>query len=232
MTALLGLRNLSKRFGYRTILQELNLDIQAGECVLLLGNNGAGKSTLLRLCATLLKPQQGQILYEGMPIDEDKHRYLRDMGSIAHESRLYGDLSPRENLHFFGVLYELKDLQQRIPQALQDVQLSHAIDLPVKTFSSGMTKRTAIARLLLQQPKLLLLDEPYTGLDQNSVRWFQEYLLDFRNQGGTLLLVTHQLELGLELATRVLLLSHRRIVKDQSSSTINLSECQQWLSQS
>ena len=82
MTALLGLRNLSKRFGYRTILQELNLDIQAGECVLLLGNNGAGKSTLLRLCATLLKPQQGQILYEGMPIDEDKHRYLRDMGSI------------------------------------------------------------------------------------------------------------------------------------------------------
>lgn len=93
MTALLGLRNLSKRFGYRTILQELNLDIQAGECVLLLGNNGAGKSTLLRLCATLLKPQQGQILYEGMPIDEDKHRYLRDMGSIAHESRLYGDLT-------------------------------------------------------------------------------------------------------------------------------------------
>ncbi len=108
MTALLGLRNLSKRFGYRTILQELNLDIQAGECVLLLGNNGAGKSTLLRLCATLLKPQQGQILYEGMPIDEDKHRYLRDMGSIAHESRLYGDLTPRENLHLFGVLYELK----------------------------------------------------------------------------------------------------------------------------
>ena len=101
MTALLELRNLSKRFGYRTILQELNLDIQAGECVLLLGNNGAGKSTLLRLCATLLKPQQGQILYEGMPIDENKHRYLRDMGSIAHESRLYGDLSPRENLHFF-----------------------------------------------------------------------------------------------------------------------------------
>ena len=95
-----------------------------------------------------------------------------------------------------------------------------------------MTKRTAIARLLLQQPKLLLLDEPYTGLDQNSVRWFQEYLLHFRKQGGTLLLVTHQLELGLELATRVLLLSQRKIVKDQSSSTVNLSECQQWLSQS
>jgi len=123
-------------------------------------------------------------------------------------------------------------LPQQIPRALQDVQLSHAIDLPVKTFSSGMTKRTAIARLLLQQPKLLLLDEPYTGLDQNSVRWFQEYLLNFRNQGGTLLLVTHQLELGLELATRVLLLSQRKIVKDQSSSTVNLSECQQWLSQS
>ena len=115
---------------------------------------------------------------------------------------------------------------------LGDVQLSHAIDLPVKTFSSGMTKRTAIARLLLQQPKLLLLDEPYTGLDQNSVRWFQEYLIDFKNQGGTLLLVTHQLELGLELATRVLLLNQRKIVKNQSSSMVNLSECQQWLSQS
>ena len=76
------------------------------------------------------------------------------------------------------------------------------------------------------------MDEPYTGLDQNSARWFQEYLVDFKNQGGTLLLVTHQLELGLELATRVLLLNQRKIVKDQSSSMVNLSECQQWLSQS
>ena len=90
----------------------------------------------------------------------------------------------------------------------------------------------AVAKALAKDLKLLLLDEPYTGLDQNSVRWFQEYLLNFRNQGGTLLLVTHQLELGLELATRVLLLSQRKIVKDQSSSTVNLPECQQWLSQS
>lgn len=230
MTPLLELRNLHKRFGYRPILQDLNLKIAPGECVLLLGNNGAGKSTLLRLCATLFKPQQGQILYCGEPLDEVKPRYLREMGNIAHESRLYGDLTPRENLQLFGVLYDLPHVEERIPHALAQVQLAHAIDLPVKTFSSGMTKRTAIARLLLQQPRLLLLDEPYTGLDQKSTRWFQEYLQGFRDQGGTLLLVTHQLELGLELATRVVLLQQRQIVRDEPASNVTLTDCQQWLS--
>ena len=113
----------------------------------------------------------------------------------------------------------------KIDDILAKIDLSHVAQLPVRNFSSGMTKRLMIGRMMLCQPEILILDEPYTGLDQNSFRWFQEYLREFHQQGGTVLMVTHQLELGLELATRVLVLNRQNIRHDISTAGLSIEQC-------
>ncbi|MGK5094039.1 heme ABC exporter ATP-binding protein CcmA [Deltaproteobacteria bacterium TL4] len=226
---LLTLKHIHKKFGYRTILHDINLDINLGEVVLLLGNNGAGKSTLLRIVSSLMLPSQGEILFKGQNHRKDLSTYLQAIGCVFHESRLYGDLTAVENLKLYGTLYGTPHLEKRIEDSLEEVELGYAAHLPVKTFSSGMTKRLAIARTMLYQPEILLLDEPYTGLDQHFVKQFQQFLKLFHQNGGSILLVTHQLELGLALATRGLILGHRSIRHDVSVSEMDLDRCQQWL---
>ena len=117
----------------------------------------------------------------------------------------------------------------KIDNILEQIDLTHVARLPVRNFSSGMTKRLMIGRLMLYQPKILILDEPYTGLDQHSFHWFQDYLQKFHQQGGTVLMVTHQLELGLELATRVLVLHQQGIQHDISATGLSVDQCSAWL---
>ena len=229
MSALLQLKNITKRFGYRTILKDLNLEIQSGEFVYLLGNNGAGKTTLLRMIATLLAPSKGELYYQGKRYTDTKTELLRNLGTLSHESRLYGDLTAAENLKLFAILYEVPNWKKRIPEVLKEVDLVSAGDLAVRTFSNGMTKRVGIARLLLYLPQLLLLDEPYTGLDQKSVQWFQNYLVQHQARGGTVVLVTHQLELGWQQATRGIMLHHRSVAHDFPVSEWNQEQYQNWI---
>ena len=147
------------------------------------------------------------------------------MGSMTHENRLYGNLSAIDNLRLFGTLYGIEELKSKIYQILEKIELTHVAQLPVRNFSSGMTKRLMIGRMMLCQPKIILLDEPYTGLDLHSYRWFQNYLHNFHQEGGAVLMVTHQLELGLELATRVLVLGEQRIQHDISALELNVNQC-------
>jgi len=142
---------------------------------------------------------------------------------------LYGDLSSVDNLRLFGTLYGVNELNIKIDNILKQIDLTHVARLPVRNFSSGMTKRLMIGRLMLYQPKILILDEPYTGLDQHSFHWFQDYLQKFHQQGGTVLMVTHQLELGLELATRVLVLHQQGIQHDISATGLGVNQCSAWL---
>ncbi|MAD86418.1 MAG: heme ABC exporter ATP-binding protein CcmA [Deltaproteobacteria bacterium] len=225
MSALLNLESVGKRFGFRNILNNINFSLDTGEFVMLIGNNGAGKSTLLRIISSLMKPSNGEIIFRGTKQKDNLLEWLRIMGSITHENRLYADLNSKDNLRLHGTLYGVEQLNSKIDDILANIDLSHVAQLPVRNFSSGMTKRLMIGRLMLCQPEILILDEPYTGLDQNSFRWFQEYLREFHQQGGTVLMVTHQLELGLELATRVLVLHRQNIKHDISSAGLSIEQC-------
>ena len=229
MPAILSLEHITKRFGYRCVLNDISFSIETGEFVTLIGNNGAGKSTLLRIISTLSKPTHGRITFNGTNQKVSLREWRQKIGIISHENRLYGDLSSVDNLRVFGTLYGVEDLESNTDQVLQKTDLLHVARLPVGNFSSGMKKRLMIARLMLCNPEILILDEPFTGLDQHSNQWFQNYLTAFHQQGGTVIMVTHQLELGLKLATRVLVLHQQRIQHDNSASKLRIDQCVNWL---
>jgi len=229
MPTILSLEHITKRFGYRCVLNDISFSIETGEFVTLIGNNGAGKSTLLRIISTLSNPTHGRITYKGTNQKKILREWRQKIGIISHENRLYGDLSSVDNLRVFGTLYGVKDLKSNTDQVLQKTNLLHVARLPVGNFSSGMKKRLMIAKLMLCKPEILILDEPFTGLDQHSNQWFQNYLMAFHQQGGTVIMVTHQLELGLKLATRVLVLHQQRIQHDNSASELSIDQCVNWL---
>ena len=176
MSVLLNLNSIGKRFGFRNILNEINFSIDNGEFVMLIGNNGAGKSTLLRIISSLMRPSTGEITFRGMKQKDNLNEWLRIMGSMSHENRLYTDLNSKDNLRLYGTLYNVKQLNYKIDDVLEKIDLKHVSNLGIRNFSSGMKKRLMIGRLMLHNPEILILDEPFTGLDQNSFRWFQEYL--------------------------------------------------------
>ena len=226
---LLELVGVEKRFGFHQVLRNIELKLNDGEFILLLGNNGAGKSTLLKIICLLMKPTAGEILHRGEPLQEQSRSWLKLIGSLTHESRLYRDLTAQENLMVYGTLYDLPNLSQRIEHALEETGLTDAAKLPVHTFSSGMNKRLRIGRLIMLEPKLMILDEPFSGLDQNSVNWFLSYLEQYHRKGGTVMMVTHQLDMALKLSTRVLVLKQQKIMKDLEAASVNTSQCEDLL---
>jgi heme exporter protein A len=223
------LEAVCKRFGYRDALREVGCEIEPGAFVLLLGGNGAGKTTLLGLLSTLMRPSSGRIAFRGQALPGAAPRARRELGVISHESRLYLDLTARENLRLFGRLYGVAELTARSAAALAAVGLDDVADVPVRAFSSGMLKRVAIARLRLYEPRVLLLDEPYSGLDQASLALLDGYLADFAAQGGTTVLVTHQFTAGVALATRALVLHRGRLVYNRAAYGLTPAHCAELL---
>jgi heme ABC exporter ATP-binding subunit CcmA len=222
---------VGKRFGYRAALEAVSLDVAEGEFMLLLGNNGAGKTTLLRVLSTLMQPSSGNIAFRGEPFPKGAPMARGDLGMISHDSRCYPDLTAVENLKVFGTLYGVVDLAGRIDKALAEVRLEDVRDLPARAYSSGMLKRLAIARLLLYHPRVLLLDEPYSGLDQDSIVILDDFLRRFREEGGTTVMVTHQFTGGVGLATRVVILHRGRLVYNFPASQITPDRCAELLQQ-
>lgn len=205
-------RALSKRFGRFTALEGVSLGIQPGEVLALFGRNGAGKTTFLHITATLLRPTSGELLYQGRPAGEASGGLRRRIGLLAHASFLYQDLTARENLYFFARLYGLSEKQAAVEQALEKARLSERADAPVRDLSRGMQQRLAIARAVLHQPRLLLLDEPYTGLDPVSAERLSRMIEEFRGPTTACILTTHDLERGREAADRVAILEAGRLV--------------------
>jgi heme ABC exporter ATP-binding subunit CcmA len=196
------LESLSKLYGSFVALRKISLDFEAGRCYVLLGENGAGKSTLLRVIAGLLKPTHGTIRVFGA----EKPADARDrIGYMSHAPMLYDELSATENLHYFAGLYRERHCLTP-EQALKAVGLDPALARPTGQYSQGMRQRASLARVLLPQPDLLLLDEPFSNMDAASARQMLHLLETQRSAGKTILLTTHQRELAEPIADFLLTL--------------------------
>lgn len=218
---MIKIKGLVKNYGLNPVLRGVNLHVDQGEFVTLVGSNGAGKTTLLRIVATLLKATGGEVQIGGWPLPQHAARVRRHIGLVSHHPLLYGDLSAAENLLFFARLYQLDDVEGRAGLALKKVGLFARQRDPVRTFSRGMTQRLTIARATLHEPDILLLDEPYTGLDQDASRLLDELLWQEMENGRTILMITHDLVHGLNLCQRIAILNRGKIVADVGSNQIS-----------
>lgn len=207
-------RGLIRRFGAVLAVAGVSLTVRTGEFLTIFGPNGAGKTTLLRVFCGLLRPSGGDLTLMGLSSRSDPALVKRRIGFIAHASFLYGGLTARENLIFYARLYDVPHAEGRVDAMLQQVGLGERAGDPVRTFSRGMQQRLTIARALLHDPELVFLDEPYTGLDQQASRMLRSLLEGIRRQGRTVVMVTHNLEEGLELSSRVAIMSTGRLVED------------------
>ena len=194
--------SLEKSFGEWPVLWDLDLSVPWGETLVLFGANGAGKTTLLRILATQVRADHGSVTVAGYNLSTRPEEVRRRIGVVGHRSLLYDDLTCRENLIYYGRLFGLKNPKSRVDEVLKMVRLSDRSDHRVRTLSNGMQKRAAIARAILHQPDVLLLDEPEAGLDQESVSILGTLLADWTDSGRSVIMTTHDLDLGLSWAQR------------------------------
>jgi heme exporter protein A len=214
---MIRIEGLVKRYGMNLVLRGVDLMVQEGEFVTLVGSNGAGKSTLMRIVATLLQPTSGQVQIGGWPLPGHADKVRQHIGLVSHQSLLYGDLTAAENLAFFARLYRLDNAVERVMVALKKVGLFARQRDPVSTFSRGMVQRLTIARATLHEPEVLLLDEPYTGLDQDASGLLDDLLRQEHENGRSILMITHDLAHGLNLCDRIAILNRGKIVHEVAS---------------
>ena len=213
---LLELKGVWKLYGFAAALADVTVSVTAGESILLYGPNGAGKSTLLRILASLLRPTQGEVRWKGERIHDDIEQYRRSIGFLSHTIYLYGELTARENLSFFEKLYQPVQGESVVEDLLQFFHLRKQADEPVQNLSRGLQQRVSLARALLHDPEMLLLDEPFTGLDEASVGFLTERLREEQAKGKCIFLATHDLNRGTPVATRWLRLDQGRVSSDKS----------------
>jgi len=207
---LLTARGLVRSFGALQVLRGVDLEVRGGEMLAVAGPNGAGKTTLLRLLAGLMRPNAGDIHVRGVRLGRDAPAPRRAIGLLSHHTFLYDDLTVAENLRFAAQLYGLPDRAIAVAAALDDVGLGGRADTPVRHLSRGLVQRAAIARALLHQPDIVLLDEPFTGLDAPAADRFRAVLAGQLERGRALILVSHHLAEAWELAGRVAVLTGGR----------------------
>jgi heme exporter protein A len=205
-------RKLTKAFGHQVALRGVDLDVAEGEFLTLFGPNGAGKTTLIRIVSSLMRPTAGTVRVQGEDLGKTATSLRRQIGLISHNPLLYGDLTPDENLRFFARMYDLPDGAARIDATLEQVGLASRRHDPVRTFSRGMIQRLAIARAILHDPAIMLLDEPYTGLDLQAADMLRAVLQELAASNRTVILTTHNLEQGLEMCDRATILNRGKVV--------------------
>ncbi len=219
-TSMISVRGLIKSFGRKIVLRGVDLDIPAGQTLALFGPNGAGKTTLIRILATLSRATAGQVHVNGMDLLRAGHVLRRYIGLVSHAPLVYDSLTGEENLRFYARMYDLSDADGRIAAVLEQVGLAQRWHDPVRTYSRGMVQRLAIARAILHDPPILLLDEPDTGLDQQAAEMLHHLIRKLGGENRTILMTTHNLERGLEWADRVALLVDGRITYDSPNGTL------------
>lgn len=212
------LANVSRHFGRRRAVADVSISIGAGEIVGLLGPNGAGKSTLLSILATLVTPSAGSVLYGETGAAHVGAAIRRRIGVLAHELHLYAELTARQNLAFFSKLYGVND-PAVVDLALERAGLSDRADESVSAFSRGMRQRLALERSLLHTPRLVLLDEPFTGLDDRAVTLVGERIRQMAATGAIIVAATHDLDVADGLVTRVAVARNGRLVSDEPATS-------------
>lgn len=213
---MIEVQKLVKAFGYFPVLRGLDLTIEAGQFVALLGPNGSGKTTLLRILAGLSKPTSGTVKMGGWSIPDELAAVRRQLGIVSHQTLIYDNLTAEENLIFFARLYDIpvEARADRANEMLRQVGLAKRAKDVVQTFSRGMQQRLAIARALLHDPAILLLDEPHTGLDQNAAALLDTLLRDVAGVGTgerTAVMTTHDLRRARDLTTHVAILQRGKV---------------------
>jgi len=217
---MIEVRKLVKRFGLKTVLRGLDFKVQEGEFVALLGPNGAGKTTFLRILASLSRPSLGEIRIAGYALPAQAAAVRRRLGVVSHMPLLYGDLTAEENLRFFGRMYDVEHLDQRIAEVLELVGLAARRRDLVRTFSRGMQQRLAIGRAVLHDPEVMLFDEPHTGLDQDACDMLDKVLRDVAARGRTVVMTSHDLARVEDLASRFDVLSRGVIAASASRQSL------------
>jgi len=210
-----AIREVSKAYGFLWALKDINLQVDPGECVALLGPNGAGKTTLLKIISALLQPTAGEIELDSEKLDQRSLLLRSNIGFLAPQDHLYDNLTVKENLRFFNALYGKTKDQQKLSQTLDSVDLLQWSDHYVSSLSTGMRCRLAIAKWLLLEPKLLLLDEPYGVLDGSGVDLLESYLKKLCDAGNIVIMATHHVSRVLNLCSRAVILHHGRIIFDE-----------------
>ena len=221
---MIELKSVTKHFGLNPVLNGVNLHVKENEFVALVGPNGAGKTTLLRIVATLQRPGGGEVKVGGWPLPSHAHQVRRHIGMISHQAMVFADLDAVENLTYYAGLYGLEEPQERIMQLLGEVGLKRRINDPIRTYSRGMMQRLAIARATLHNPDVLLLDEPYTGLDSSAIQLLDELLAAQHQAGRTILMITHDFVNGLSQCQRVAVLNKGKIAEELDRDKLQLSE--------
>ncbi len=223
---MIEVRTLTKTFGLNPVLRSLDLDVPKGQFVSLLGPNGSGKSTMLRILAGLSRPTGGTVRIGGWDLPAEADFVRAQLGVVSHQPLLYDTLTAEENLLFFARLYDLPraERRERVRAMLERVGLHRRARDVVQTFSRGMQQRLAIARAILHDPAVLLLDEPYTGLDQDAAALLDTLLREVAVAGRTVVMTTHDLRRGYVHADRVLILSRGKIAHDGSTGEYTVDE--------
>jgi len=218
--------DVRKVFGPVPVLDGVSLEVRGGEAVALLGANGAGKTTLLKILATLLRPTRGTATVAGHDVVREPEAVRRLIGVVAHGAWVYDDLTARENLRFWATLGGLATGPDDVAGALAGVGLERAADARVRTFSAGMKRRLSLARVMLGRPRVLLLDEPFAGLDQRAKKWLEGRLEAFKAAGAALLMVTHSFGRELGVADRLAVLAAGRIALDTARGALGPDDVQ------
>ncbi len=222
--AMLRVRGMSKRYGGKYALRRMNLEVPDGQICVLLGPNGAGKSTLLRLLSTLARPSDGDALIDDYSVNTDRAEVRKSIGVAMHETLLYEDLTAYENLHFYSRLMGGDVEDAYIDAVLKRVFLLHRRNDKVGSFSRGMKQRLSIARALINDPKVLLLDEPFSGLDVKSQDLVSSMLTEAASNGAIVLLTAHDPDMGHDLGERLLVLVDGKLRYDRMKASVGKGE--------
>ena len=206
------------------VLDGVDLSVGPGEALALLGANGAGKTTLLKILATLVRPTRGRATVAGADCVRDPESVRRAIGVLAHGAYVYDDLTALENLSFWSEFSGCRTGAETLHAALADVDLAAFADERVRSFSAGMRRRLGLARLMLGAPRVLLLDEPFAGLDARARKWLEERLAAFKERGGAVLMTTHSFARDLETVDRIAILAAGRIALDVPRGRVHAEE--------
>ncbi len=223
---MIEITGITKRYGNRKVLDGVDLSVPAGSFTAVFGPNGAGKTTLLKILATLSLPTSGTASVNGRDLKEEAGEIRSSIGVVSHNPYIYGELTVEENLRFFGRMYGLgrKELDERVRSLLGLLGMAHRASDRTEILSRGMKQRVAIARALLHRPKVLLLDEPHVGLDPKASALLDKTLREFKVGGGTVLMITHDLSKGREMADRIVFLFRGRIAREVDPSGVDDAE--------
>ena len=211
---------VTRTFGRRRAVDGVDLTLHAGDCIALFGPNGAGKTTLLRVIAGLLNPTTGTVSLDGHSVRADASARAQ-IGLISHQSMLYRALTSRENVEFAAKLYGVSNPAEAALRALERMRIADRADTPVRALSRGLQQRVSIARAIVHEPRLILLDEPYTGLDASGGAALTDMLRLVRASGAALVVVTHNVEEGLDVASHAAVMLRGKIVRRDSVADID-----------